>query len=292
MRQSQRSPLEGAATSLDAYESDPASARAVAGTAIVFRSLPSDPLVEIRREGPACMLLLQRDEKLNALSTAVERELLAALETEEVRGCACVVFAGAGRAFSAGADITELRGNDPDAIAEYYRDTGDVYERIAALAQPTVSAIHGYCLGGGLELALATDFRIADETAVFGFPEISLGIFASSGGTHRLVRLVGPARAKELLLIRPRFGAQDALDLGVVTQVVPEGKAVERALQIASEVAELPQLAVSVTKQAVDRLPESSREAGILIERLAYGMLAQTKDAEDAAAAFVEKRSS
>lgn len=237
------------------------------------------------------MLVLQRGEKLNALSTAVERELLAVLESDEVRRSPCVVFTGGGSAFSAGADITELRDNDPDAIAAYYLETGDVYERIAALPQPTVSAIHGYCLGGGLELALATDFRIADETAVFGLPEASLGILASSGGTHRLVRLVGASRAKELLLIRPRFDARQALELGVVTEVVPEGKALERALEIAAHVAELPALAVSITKQAVDRMPESSREAGILIERLAYGMLAQTDEARAAADAFVEKRS-
>ena len=235
------------------------------------------------------MVVLQRDEKLNALSTAVERELLAALGSTQLRESACVVFAGAGRAFSAGADITELRDNDPDAIAAYYRDTGDVYEQIGALPQPTVSAVHGYCLGGGLELALATDFRIADETATFGFPEVSLGIFASSGGTHRLVRLVGPARAKELLLLRTRFGAHEALGYGVVTEVVSEGKSLERALEIAAQLAELPALATSVTKQAVDRIPESSRDAGILIERLAYGMLAQTKEADEAAQAFIEK---
>jgi enoyl-CoA hydratase/carnithine racemase len=252
--------------------------------------LQARPLVEIRREDAACVLVIKRGEKLNALSTAVERELLAALESDEVRGSPCVVFTGAGPAFSAGADITELRDNDPGAIAAYYRETGDVYERIAALPQPTVSAIHGYCLGGGLELALATDFRVADETAVLGFPEVSLGIFASSGGTYRLVRLVGAARAKELLLLRPRFDARAALELGVVTEVVPEGKALERALELAEHVAELPALAVSITKQAVDRFPESSREAAILIERLAYGMLAQTPEARDAADAFVEKR--
>jgi enoyl-CoA hydratase/carnithine racemase len=252
--------------------------------------LPGGSLVEIRLDGAACVLVLQRGEKLNALSTALERELQEALESDEVRRSPCVVFTGEGPAFSAGADIAELRDNDPEAIAAYYRETGDVYERVAGLPQPTVSAIHGYCLGGGLELALATDFRIADETAAFGFPEVSLGIFASSGGTYRLVRLVGAARAKELLLLRPRFDAREALGLGVVTEVVPEGKALERAREIAGQVAELPALAVSVTKQAVDRIPESSREAAILIERLAYGMLAQTDEAREAADAFVAKR--
>jgi len=155
-------------------------------------------LVEARRDGAVCILTLSRDEKLNALSGELERDLGVALDGDDVRSSACVVLTGAGRAFSAGADITEFRERTPEAVIAYYRDAGNVYERVAALPQPTLSAIHGYCLGGGLELALATDFRIADETAVFGFPEVSLGIIPSSGGTHRLVRLVGPGRAKEL----------------------------------------------------------------------------------------------
>lgn len=242
--------------------------------------------MEVRRAGLACVLTLRREEKLNALSTAVERELKAALETPDVAESACVVVTGSGRAFSAGADVTEFRDRDPAAVAAYYRDTGDVYERVAALPQPTVSAISGYCLGGGLELALATDFRIADESAVLGFPEVSLGILPSSGGTLRLVRLVGPSRAKELLLLRPRLDAAEARELGLVTEVVPPGKALERALELAEEVAKLPRLAVSVAKQAADLIPEASREAGLMVERLAYGLLAQTDEARAAADDF------
>jgi enoyl-CoA hydratase/carnithine racemase len=157
---------------------------------------------------------------------------------------------------------------------------------MAALAQPTIAAIHGYCLGGGLELALAADFRVADETAVFGLPEVELGILPSSGGTHRLVRVVGPARAKELMLLRERFGAEEALRLGLVTEVVSEGQALARALELAERVASLPPLAVSVAKQASDLMAESSREAGVALERLAYGMLAQTDEARGAAERF------
>ena len=226
-----------------------------------------------------CILTLNRDEKLNAISGDVERELGAALERDDVRSSACVVLTGAGRGFSAGADITEFRERTPEAVSAYYRDTGNVYERVAALPQPTLSAIHGYCLGGGLELALATDFRIADETAVFGFPEVSLGIIPSSGGTHRLVRLVGPGRAKELFLLGGRLDAAAARSAGLVTEVVGKGVALERALEHARQLAELPPLAASLTKQAIDVMPEASREAGVLIERLAYGMLAQTDDA-------------
>src|SRR5712691_11807333 len=245
-------------------------------------------LVEVRAVGRACVLTLRREEKLNALSQALERELKEALDAAAVVESACVIITG--RAFSAGADIDELRDRDPSAIAAYYRETGDVYERVAALTQPTVAAVAGYCLGGGLELALATDFRVAEETAVFGFPEVSVGILPSSGGTHRLARLVGPARAKELMLLRPRLNATDALEVGLVTEVVSEGQALSRALELAEQLAELPRLAVSVAKQAADLMPEASREAGIMLERLAYGMLAQTEDARAAAEAFAAER--
>lgn len=201
----------------------------------------------------------------------------------------CLVLTGAGKAFSAGADINEFAGTDPVSIAAYYADTGDVYERIAALPMPTVAAIHGWCLGGGLEMALATDFRIADETAAFGLPEVELGILPSSGGTYRLVRLVGPARAKELMLLRRRFDASEAHAYGLVTEVVPAGQALERALKVAAELAGLPPLAVETTKRAADLMPESSREAGMLIERLAYAALAQTEEAKKAVEDFTRR---
>ena len=236
-------------------------------------------LVEVGREGDVCILTLRREEKLNALSTELERDLKAALDDEAVRTSRSVVLTGAGRAFSAGADTSELGGRRVEDVVSYYRDTGDVYERVAALPQPTLSAIAGYCLGGGLELALATDFRIADETAVFGFPEVSIGILPSSGGTVRLTRALGPARAKELLLLRERLDAKEALAAGLLTELVAEGTALDRALELARRLAELPPLAASLTKQAIDAVAEASRDAGILIERLAYGLLSQSEDA-------------
>jgi enoyl-CoA hydratase/carnithine racemase len=249
----------------------------------------SAALVAVRREGAVCVLTLQREDKLNALSGALERELLDAISGEEVRASRCLVLTGAGKAFSAGADISEFRDSDAASIAAYYADTGDVYERIAALPMPTISAIHGWCLGGGLELALATDFRIADETAAFGLPEVELGILPSSGGTYRLVRLLGPGKAKELMLIRRRFDAAEARALGLVTEVVPEGQALVQALEIAGELAALPRLAVETTKRAADLMPESAREVGMLIERLAYAALAQTDEATGAVERFTRR---
>jgi enoyl-CoA hydratase/carnithine racemase len=242
--------------------------------------------VETSREGDVCILRLNRDEKLNAISTAVERQLAAAVRSSAVQTSACVVVVGAGRAFSAGADISEFADRDPESILRYYRESGNVYEELAALPQPTISAIHGYCLGGGLELALATDFRIADETAVLGFPEVGIGILPSSGGTLRTARLVGPARAKQLILLGGRLDAREALDAGLVTEVVAAGVALDRALELGHSLAALPAAAVAVATQAIDASPDASREAVLLIERLAYGLLAQTAAARAAAEGF------
>ena len=246
----------------------------------------TEALIEVRREGDVCVVTLHRPEKLNALSTAVEQALADALASDELRSSACVVLTGAGRAFSAGADISEFTERDAEATLRYYRETGRVYEAVAALPQPTISAVHGYCLGGGLELALATDFRIADETAVLGFPEVGLGILPSSGGTVRATRLLGPARAKQLILLGGRLSAADSFAAGLVTEVVAEGKALERALELARGLAQLPAAAVSVVKQVIDTAAESPSSAGLLIERLAYGVLAQTAAARDAAEGF------
>jgi enoyl-CoA hydratase/carnithine racemase len=171
----------------------------------------------------------------------------------------------------------------------YYRGSGGVYERVARLPQPTLAAISGYCLGGGLELALATDLRVADATATLGLPEVGLGIIPSSGGVLRLTRIVGPARAKELILRGRRLEGGEAYVIGLVS-VLAEGGALTRALELAHELAALPPLALQVAKQTIDLAAESSREAAVLMEQLAYGMLAQTAAAQEAATAFTEKR--
>jgi enoyl-CoA hydratase/carnithine racemase len=244
-------------------------------------------LVTLETGPSACVVTLRREAKLNAISLAMERELCEALETDELRSAPCVIFTGGPNVFSAGADVNEMRGQDPAAIIAYYRATGDFAERVADLPQPTLSAISGWCLGGGLELALATDFRIADPGAVFGLPEVEIGILPSSGGTHRLVRLLGPARAKELILLRSRVSADDALRLGLVTEVVD--RPLERAVHLADRLASLPSLAVQVTREVVDVMAEASRDAGLALERIAYGLLAQTGDADRAIAARLQR---
>ena len=246
--------------------------------------------VSVRRDGAVAVVELRREHKLNALSAVMEERLGAAIESAEVRESRCVVFTGGARAFSAGADVTEFRDADAASVMAYYRGSGGVYERVARLPQPTVAAVSGYCLGGGLELALATDLRVAEESAKFGLPEVGLGIIPSSGGVLRLTRAIGPARAKDLILTGRRLGAVEAHGLGLVTEVVGEGESLRRALELAQDLAALPPLALQVAKQTIDLAAESSREAAALMEQLAYGMLARTADAQEAVTAFTEKR--
>ena len=246
--------------------------------------------VDVRREGAVCVVELRREQKLNALSAVMEERLGEAIARVEVREARCVVFTGGRRAFSAGADVTEFRDADPASVMAYYRSHGGVYERIARLPQPTVSAIAGYCLGGGFELALATDLRVAERSATFGLPEVGLGIVPSSGGLLRLARAVGPARAKDLILRGRRLDAAEAHSLGLVTEIVDDGEALERAMELAGELSALPPLALQVAKQAIDLAAESSRETVVLMEQMAYGMLSLTADAQEAALAFAEKR--
>ena len=235
--------------------------------------------IDIDLRGPICVVSLQRPAKLNAISEQMERELCDAVASPEVQRSSCVVFTGGSAVFSAGADLSVTRGYEPADIDAHYRGTGDFAERVAALPQPSFSAITGYRIGGGLELALATDFRIAEPSAEFRFPEVGLGILPSWGGAVRTVRLLGAARAKELMILRQRVDAHEAFRLGLVTELVAEGEALNRTLELAERVAQLPAHAVRVTNRVIDLLPESSHAAGLELERLAYGMLAQTEEA-------------
>jgi enoyl-CoA hydratase/carnithine racemase len=180
--------------------------------------------VTVRREDEVSVVTLQREHKCNALSAHMETELLRALRSPEVASSRAVVVTGGDTVFSAGADVTEMRAMTTQSIVDYYRGSGSVYEVFATLPQPTIAAITGYCLGGGLELALAADIRIADPAAVFGFPEIGIGILPSSGGVTRIGRAVGVGRARDLVLRGRRFDADQAQRWGVITEVSSPGE--------------------------------------------------------------------
>jgi enoyl-CoA hydratase/carnithine racemase len=246
-----------------------------ASTAGPARAADPAGTVEVTLRDGVAVLALRRETKLNALSTHLEQALLDALRADGVWDSRAVVITGTDRVFSSGADVGELQEMTPSTIAAYYRGSGAVYEEVAALKQPTVAAIAGYCLGGGFELALAADLRVADETAVFGLPEVGLGILPSSGGVTRLVREIGPGRTRDLVLRGRRFGPAEAHSWGLLTEVTPPGSHLSRALEIAGQLAGQPTLAVEVTKQVIGMATDAPREAALLLERLAYAALNQ-----------------
>ena len=238
----------------------------------------SDQLVSTTRHGDVCLVRLQREAKLNALSAELAAELLGAITSHDVATSRVVVVVGSPKAFSAGADLTEFTDPSPEETMRYYRDQGRIWELLPAIPQPSIAAITGWAIGGGLELALSADLRIADETARFGLPEVSLGILPSAGGMSRVVRLLGAARAKELILLGERFDAARALELGIVNKVVPAGEAEAAALEWAQRMAEQPQTALQVTRDLIDRSGEMSLAGSLAAEKLAQGMLAHSAE--------------
>ena len=177
------------------------------------RAVPA-PLVRAERRGELLLLGLDRPAKLNALSTDLEEALLEALGAAATSDARAVVLHGTGRSFCAGADTSQLA-RDPAQVAAYYRSSGRVHEALAGLGVPTVAAVHGHCFGGGFELALACDLRVADTTAVFALPEVGLGILPGSGGLTRLTRMLGPGLARRLILLEERVDAEQAAAWGL-----------------------------------------------------------------------------
>ena len=241
--------------------------------------------IEVHRDGDIAVVSLRRERKLNALSAHMESQLQGALRSPAVTSSRAVVVTGGDTVFSAGADVTELREMTTQDIVDYYRGSGRMYEEFAALPQPTVAAITGYCLGGGLEFALAADIRIADPAAIFGFPEIDIGILPSSGGLMRIARTVGAGRARDLVLRGRRFDAQQAEQWGIVTELAAAGQHVAHAVGVAREMTRNSALALRITKQVLDVSLDAPREATLLLEQLAYSVLNEASARSDSPSA-------
>jgi len=232
------------------------------------------------------------ESRRNALGVAVLREL-AGLQARAAadRGLRVVIVTGAGdKAFSAGADLKERATMDEAAVAGFHQAIRAAFDGFEALPQPVIAAINGVALGGGLELALACDLRIASEAAQLALPEVGLGIIPGAGGTQRLPRVIGVARAKELILTGRRIGAAEALAMGLVGQVVPSPGLAEAALALAERVARNAPISLRQAKRAVDGgLALPLREALDLENRL-YQACIPTADRREALQAFAEKR--
>lgn len=235
------------------------------------------------------LIRLDRPEALNALNTLLVSELdeaLADFDTDD--GIGCIVIAGSEKAFAAGADIKEMR--DKTAVNAFLEDFLSRWDAVAHARKPIIAAVSGFALGGGCELAMMCDFIIAANTASFGQPEIKLGIIPGAGGTQRLARAIGKAKAMDLVLTGRLMGAEEAERAGLVARIVPPEELIPEALKAARSIAEMSLPATITAKEAVNQAFETTLAQGTRYERRLFYALFATYDQKEGMAAFVEKR--
>jgi enoyl-CoA hydratase/carnithine racemase len=244
------------------------------------------PLVHTERRADGVAVVRLDNPKVNALSSAMLRQLEAAATelTDDPPGA--VVVTGGDRLFAAGADISEFGG--PDEARTVGGAFRSAFDAVAAIPRMVIAAVSGFALGGGCELALACDLRIASEKAKFGQPEILLGIIPGGGGTQRLARLVGPARAKNLILTGRQVGADEALRMGLVDEVVAPDDLHDRAFALAAQLAAGPVRAQALAKRAIDEGLEGALSAGLGLEQEVFAEVFATEDARIGVASFLE----
>jgi len=248
------------------------------------------PSITVERPAPGVALVrYHRPQALNALNVAARRELAARLsalaDDTEVR---VAVIAGTEKAFAAGADLAEMAA--ADAVTVHGWNTGKSWGEIAAFPKPLIAAVRGFALGGGCELAMHCDIIIAGQSAKFGQPEVKVGIMPGAGGTQRLTRAVGKFRANLYLMTGRLFDAQTALEMGLVSEVVPDGEVEDTALALARELAALPPLSLKFIKEAVALADNAPLDAALAFERRAFQFLFSSDDKREGMAAFLEKR--
>ncbi len=247
----------------------------------------------IAQDNSVSTITLNRPTVLNALNRATMAELSSAIDelvcNEEVR---CIILTGAGdRAFVAGADINELRAIADATAGEAFAAWGQsILFKIENLSKPVIAAINGYALGGGCELAMACDIRIAADSAKLGQPEINLGIIPGYGGTQRLPRLVGKGRAKWLILTGDTISAQEALRIGLVDFVVPAAGLMEAAKELAQRIASKAPLALAWAKRSINVGTETDLVTACAYEASQFGLVCGTEDRIEGTSAFLEKR--
>jgi enoyl-CoA hydratase/carnithine racemase len=243
-------------------------------------------LVEVERRQDGVAVVTLSNGKVNALSRALLGELLEAARslTEDAPGA--VVITGGERIFAAGADIAEFGG--PDEAAGITAGFHAALDAVAAIPRFVIAAVGGYALGGGCELALACDYRVGSERAVFGQPEVLLGVIPGGGGTQRLARLVGPSRAKELCLTGRQVRADEALRIGLVDEMVPAEELHARALELAAEVARGALVAQALAKRAIDEGLSASLSDGLALERALFEEAFGSEDSRIGVTSFLE----
>lgn len=245
--------------------------------------------LKITRTDGVVLIEIDRPKQMNALNAQMGAELIAALEPlDNDPEVGCFVLTGNEGAFAAGADIKEMQLRTyGEMLAEDYPA---IWERFGALRTPKIAAVNGYALGGGCELAMMCDFIIAGEGAHFGQPEIKLGIIPGIGGSQRLTRLVGRAKAMDMILTGRMMGAAEAEASGLVARVVADDKVVETALDVAGRIAAYSKPAVQLAREVVNRAEETALTEGLLYERRMFQSLFGTNDQKEGMTAFLEKR--
>ncbi len=242
------------------------------------------------KKGKVGLITLNRPDVLNALNAQLITELGKALDKFEAdEAIGCIVLTGSEKAFAAGADIKEMQSKT--YVEAYMENFLHDWERVTHCRMPVIAAVAGYALGGGCELAMMCDFIIAADTAVFGQPEINLGVIPGVGGTQRLTRLVGKSKAMEMCLTGRNMDAEEAERAGLVSRVVPANKLIEEALKVAGKIASFSSPAVAMAKESVARAYETTLAEGIRFERRLFHSLFATDDQSEGMLAFIEKRS-
>jgi enoyl-CoA hydratase len=243
----------------------------------------------VSKEEGFAVVQFNRPDVLNAINMELMAELVEALEAldrdDEVR---CVILTGNEKAFAAGADIKEMA--DASAMEMLKRDQFSRWDKIRKINKPIIAAVSGFALGGGCELAMTCDMIIASESTRFGQPEINIGVMPGAGGTQRLTRAVGKAKAMEIVLTGKTFTAEEARDWGLVNKVVPVEYYLQEAKNLAKEVASKPPVAVRLAKEAVLKSFDTTIEDGLAFERKNFYLLFASEDQKEGMKSFVEKR--
>jgi enoyl-CoA hydratase len=235
------------------------------------------------------IIQLNRPEALNALNDHLLEELTDVLKTFlKENKVSCMIITGSEKSFCAGADIKEMISREPRNVLE--RFSSSIFGLLRHCPKPTIAAVSGYCFAGGCELALACDMIVASETAMFGQPEINVGIIPGAGGTQRWTRIVGKARAMEIMLTGAPIDARKALEWGIVNRVVPFENLLNEAKRLAVAIATKPSFAVRMAKDAVLKAQDMTLENGLDYENRLFAMLFGTEDQKEGMRAFIEKR--
>lgn len=243
----------------------------------------------IEQQGRVVLIQLNRPQKLNALNTEMMCEMVTAMENlDRNPNVGCFVITGSERAFAAGADIKELASKSYQDM--FYEDFLSGWQRLANIRTPKIAAVSGYALGGGCELAMMCDMIYAAENAKFGQPEIKLGVIPGMGGSQRLTKLVGKAKAMDMILTGRMMSAQEAERAGLVARIIPTEQLLDETLEAAQTIANYGKLSVLVARESVNRALEMSLSEGLLFERRMYHALWTTDDQTEGMQAFMEKR--